>query len=72
MGATMADSTALRSVRRRHDALTRARARERQAGAELNAAIVAARAQGATLKSIGDILGLTPQRIEQMAKQGQA
>jgi DNA-directed RNA polymerase sigma subunit (sigma70/sigma32) len=59
----------LKAVRLRNRQHIRARERERQALSALREAIVAARADGHTLVSIGNILGVSAQRVEQIAKQ---
>lgn len=50
-------------------AVRRAASRTTESRAALDAAIRQARAEGATLREIGDAAGLTPQRIDQILKQ---
>lgn len=63
----MSDDGTLLSVRIEARALEEARAQERRRRERLTAAILEARAAGHTLAEIGEVLGLTRQRVMQLS-----
>jgi DNA-directed RNA polymerase sigma subunit (sigma70/sigma32) len=58
----------LSEVRAAHERLELIRAEELAARQELRAAIVDARAAGHTLVAIGEVLGLSKQRVDQLSR----
>lgn len=67
--ATLSAET-LKIVRKRNTSLQRIRDRERAARDELRRALVAAREDGHSLASIGEQLGVSAQRVDQLIRAG--
>ena len=65
--ATLSGET-LKVVRKRNQSLQRIRERERTARTELRDALIAARADGHSLASIGEQLGVSAQRVDQLIR----
>jgi DNA-directed RNA polymerase sigma subunit (sigma70/sigma32) len=60
------NSEALKMIRQRYRKTVRSEQRLRADRAALRQAITAARAEGYTLQSIGDQMGVSPQRVGQI------
>jgi DNA-binding MarR family transcriptional regulator len=68
MARTPLDPEPLKAVQRRYRSHTKALDRAKQTRAELQSAIRAARAEGHSLQSIGDRMGVTAQRVDAILK----
>ena len=66
--ATLSAET-LKAVRMRNRTYLRARERERLMRHELQRAVRVAREDGHTLQAIGDQLGVSPQRVDQIIRE---